>query len=254
MTKEKYKAVIIDDESYAIEVLKILLSKNCPEVELAGTASESVEGIALINQHTPDIVFLDIEMPRLNGFQVLEQVQDLHFHLIFTTAYDQYAVKAFRYSALDYLMKPIVAKELMEAISKLPERKPINKEQLRVTEENLVTVRSHAMPERIVLPHAKGYIFQKIEEIIYCEAMGAYTKLILENKPPLIISKGLSDFEELLKDTIFFRAHRQYLINIKKIQELIREDGGYLRMSDDSKLPLARNRKEEFFALIWPDH
>jgi two-component system LytT family response regulator len=248
--KEKYKTIIIDDEPHAIEVLQILLEKNCKQVEVAGTATKSIEGISLIDHLIPDLVFLDIEMPRMNGFQLLDELHDLHFHLIFTTAYDQYAVKAFRYSALDYLMKPIVAKELIEAINKLPEKSHIEKDHLKVTEENLHTIKSHSIPERIVLPHAKGYTFLKIDEIIYCEAMSSYTKLIIEGKPPLVISKGLGDIEELLKDASFFRAHRQYLINTKKIQELIREDGGCLLLTNGVKIPLARNRKEEFLALI----
>ncbi len=111
-------------------------------------------------------------------------------------------------------------------------------------------VKSHTIPERIILPHAKGYTFQKIDEIIYCEAMSAYTKLILEGKPAFVISKGLGDIEELLKEANFFRAHRQYLVNIKKIQELMREDGGCLRMSNGAKIPIARNWKEEFLSLL----
>lgn len=247
---EKYKAVIIDDEQYAIEVLLMMLQKNCENVEVAGYTTQSAEGVKLIKDINPDIVFLDIEMPRLNGFQILEQLNELYFHLIFTTAYDQYAVKAFRYSALDYLMKPIIAKDLREAINKLPEKKRIDKEHLKITEQNLQIIKSNAVPDKIILPHTKGYTFQKIDEIIYCEAMSAYTKFILEGKPPLVIAKGLGDMEELLKDAGFFRTHRQYLVNIKKIQELLREDGGTLLMTNGSKIPIARNRKEDFLGLI----
>jgi len=249
--KEKYKAVIIDDEPYSIDVLTMLLTRNdVHDIEIAGTTTESTEGIQLINQLQPDVVFLDIEMPRLNGFQLLDQVQNLYFHLIFTTAYDKYAVKAFRYSALDYLMKPINAKELDEAVAKLPLKKKVDKEHLKMTEKNLQTLTAHTIPDQIILPHAKGYLFQKIEAIIYCEAMGAYTKFFTENKQAFITSKALSEVEELLTDSYFFRIHRQYIVNIKKVQEMLREDGGLLLMSNGAKIPVARNRKDEFFTMI----
>jgi len=249
--KEKYKAIIIDDELYSVEVLAMLLQKDFEQtIEVVGTTTESVEGIQLINKLQPDVLFLDIEMPRLNGFQLLDQVHNLHFHLIFTTAYDRYAVKAFRYSALDYLMKPINAKELAEAVTRLPAKQRIDKDQLKLTEKNLQTITSHSVPEQIILPHAKGYLFQKLDTIIYCEAMGAYTRFVIESKPPFITSKALSEIEELLTESHFFRIHRQYIVNIKKVQELLREDGGWLLMSNGVKVPVARNRKDEFFALV----
>lgn len=245
-----YKAVIIDDEPHAVEVLAMLLQKNCPNVDVVATTSESTAAAELILKHHPDVVFLDIEMPRLNGFSLLESLPSLHFHLIFTTAYDQYAVKAFRYSALDYLLKPVLAKDLREAISKLPEKKSPEREQLKLTEENLRLIKLNTVPDKIILPHAKGYTFQKLDEIIYCEAMSAYCKFHFEGKQPLVIAKGLGDIEELLKDAGFFRAHRQYLVNVKKIQELLREDSGTLLMTDGTKIPVARNRKDDFFALM----
>lgn len=249
--KEKYKAVIIDDEPYSIDVLRMLLQSECADViRIAGTTTESTQGIQLLNTLQPDVVFLDIEMPRLNGFQLLDGVQNLYFHLIFTTAYDKYAVKAFRYSALDYLMKPINAKELKEAIARLPDRQRLNREHLKLTEKNLQSLTAQGAPEQIILPHAKGYLFQKLDSIIYCEAMGAYTKFFIENKPAFVTSKALSEIEELLNESHFFRIHRQYIINIKKVQEMLREDGGMLLMSNGAKIPVARNRKEEFMTLI----
>src|SRR5215207_3160332 len=224
MNNKKYRAVIIDDEQAAIDVLRLLLQEHCPEVKVCYSTLDSEEGVQLIREHQPDVVFLDIEMLRLNGFQLLEKVQDIYFHLIFTTAYDQYAIKAFKYCAMDYLLKPIMADELKTAVAKLHDDNPRYYEQTKVLEQNLQAVKEARAPERIILPQAKGYLFQKVEEILYCEAFNTYTKFFIEGKLPLLISKPLGDVEEILHSAGFFRTHRQFLVNIKKMVEFVRTD------------------------------
>jgi two-component system, LytTR family, response regulator len=243
-------AVLIDDEPGALAVMQLLLQKHCIQVNIVGKTSNSVEGAALIKARKPDIVFLDIEMPQLNGFQVLEQVADIDFHLIFTTAYDQYAVQAFRYSAVDYLLKPIVAEDLVNAMKRLELRSKGNREQVQALEQNIQSIRNHQLPDRITLPHTRGYIFQKTADIIYCEAHNTYTKFYIEGKEPLMISKPLGDVEEMLQGGCFFRTHRQYLVNIQKITELLRTDGGFLLMSDGQEIPIVRTRRQELLDMM----
>lgn len=243
-------AVLIDDEPGALAVMQLLLQKHCIQINIVGKTSNSVEGAALIKAKRPDIVFLDIEMPQLNGFQVLEQVEDIDFHLIFTTAYDQYAVQAFRYSAVDYLLKPIVAEDLINAMARLESRYKGNREQMQALEQNIQSVRNQQFPDRITLPHTRGYIFQKTADIIYCEAHNTYTKFYIEGKEPLMISKPLGDVEEMLNGGPFFRTHRQYLVNIQKITELLRTDGGFLLMSDGQEIPIVRTRRQELLDMM----
>ncbi|MEJ7681303.1 MAG: response regulator [Segetibacter sp.] len=203
MEKEIYKAVIIDDEQNSIDVLQMLLQEHCPEVKLSGSTTSSEEGIFLIKRLLPDIVFLDIEMPKYNGFQLLEKVHDIFFHLIFTTAYDQYALKAFKFSALDYLLKPIKVDELKGAISKLQKGDRHYHEKIKVLEQNIQATKINKTLERIILPHIKGYLFQKVDEILYCEAYNTYTKFFIEGKLPMMISKPLGEVEEILEGSGF---------------------------------------------------
>ena len=249
-TSRSWTAVLIDDEPGALAVMQLLLQKHCIQVNIVGKTSNSAAGADLIRSKKPDIVFLDIEMPQLNGFQLLEQLEDVNFHLIFTTAYDQYAVQAFRYSAVDYLLKPIVPEDLVNAMTRLEQRTTGNREQIQVLEQNIQSIRNHQVPDRITLPHTRGYLFQKVADIIYCEAHNTYTKFFIEGKDPLLISKSLGDVEEMLNGGPFFRTHRQYLVNIQKITELLRTDGGFLLMSNGQEIPIVRTRRQELLDMM----
>ncbi|MDR0794414.1 MAG: response regulator [Chitinophagaceae bacterium] len=240
-----FRAIIIDDEPYAVEALQMQLHNHCPQVQVVAVTTQSEEGETLIRKHRPDLLFLDIEMPKINGFQLLELVEDLFFHVIFTTAYDRYALRAFRFSALDYLLKPVDVYELIRAIERLVRRQPTTQNQIELLKEQMEQP-AHK-PTRIALPHQRGYIFQEIESIIYCEASNTYTNFYVEDKNvPLLVSLPLSDLEEMLTGT-FFRIHREYLVHLKKIKELLRTDGGIVVMNNGSQLPLARNRRQELF-------
>jgi len=243
-------AVVVDDESNALTVMEILLKKYCPNVKILALVNNSKGAVQLIKDHKPDIVFLDIEMPQLNGFQILEQVSDESFHLIFTTAYDQYAVKAFKYSAIDYLLKPIERNELIAAVARIDLQDKTRTERISVLENNMVKPESKSKIETIALPHAKGYLFQPMADIVFCESNNTYTTFYIKNKTPLLISKSLGEIENILSPDLFFRVHRQYLVNLKEITELIRADGGSVTMSTGQNLPISRNRKDELLKLL----
>lgn len=249
-TTAQWKALLIDDEPNALVVLQMLLQKHCPHVQVLAAINSSTEAVTIIKQQHPDIIFLDIEMPQLNGFQLLEQVADETFHLVFITAYDQYAIKAFRYSAVDYLLKPVVPEELIAAVAKIDAQDKTRKARIATLAANMQQAGKKQPPEIIALPHSRGYLFQPVTEILYCEAHNTYTTFYFDHKPPLLITKPLSEVENLLEGGSFFRIHRQYLANTKKVKELIRSEGGYLIMNNGQELPLSRNRKDDLMQFL----
>lgn len=243
------KALIIDDERHCVNVLNKLLTDYCPQVHIIGKTTVATEGVELARFHKPDILFLDIEMPVLNGFQVLDEIGDIHCSLIFTTAYNSFAVKAIKYSALDYLLKPIDVKELIAAVHKASEKQAIDNRQLELLRKQFYAPQ-RSMNDKIALPYQHGYSFIEIDAIVLCEADNNYTKVYLSNKEVHLITKTLGDVEEILEGRSFFRTHRQYLINIKHIKRFIKNEGMYVVMQHDISVPIARNKKEEFTLLF----
>jgi two-component system LytT family response regulator len=242
------RAIIIDDEPYAVEVLQMNLQQHCPKVQVVATTTDSQQGEDLLRKHRPDVLFLDIEMPKLNGFQLLERVDDLFFQIVFTTAYDRYALRAFRFSALDYLLKPIDVYELIRVVERLERMQIPVPSQIELLKEQMQEPTK--TPTRIALPNLRGYVFQEVADIMYCESNNTYTYIFLDGKQePIVISSSLGDLEEVL-DNGFFRIHRQYLVNVNKITELLRTDGGMVIMDNGKELPLARNRRQELFELM----
>lgn len=242
------KAIIIDDEKKGRMALKQKLQDYCPKVIVVGEAENGNTGIELINQYEPDIVFLDIEMPRMDGFEMLHQLPENNFNLIFTTAYDQYAIKAIRYAAFDYLLKPIDIEELQATISRIT---PLTKSQttgkLDTLEQNL---QSKTGFKKIAIPTLDGLLFFNADDIINLEANSNYTILHFTNHPKLTASKTLKDFEELLTDKIFFRPHHSHIINLNYIKRYIRGDGGQIEMQNGQIVIVSRRKKEEFLKLI----
>lgn len=240
------QAIIIDDEKKCISLLEKMLKQNLPDVQIAGTATQPEEGIKLIRQTEPDLVFLDIEMPRKNGFEVLEATRDIPYEIIFTTAYNQYAIKAFRYSALDYLLKPVDTTELINAVQRFKARHKTNSRQQQI-DLLFNNLRNLSQPyNKISVATTEGVIFINITDILYCEATGSYTTLFLKNSDKLVTSKALKDFEELLLDHPFFRIHHSYLINLNEIKRYIKGEGGSVLMSNTTELPVSKRKKEEF--------
>lgn len=239
-------AVIIDDERHSVETLAWKLEKHCPAVKVINTFTDPVEGLEFLQENQPDLLFLDIEMPRLNGFELLKQIVPIPFDVIFTTAYDEFGVKAIKFSALDYLLKPIQVDELQTAIEKHREKanSQLTSTQLKVLFSN-IQEEKQGRPGKIALATKESIEFVFPEEIIACSSDSNYTMVYLENGRKKLISRTLKDIEELLSEYQFFRAHHSHLVNLRHVKEFVRHDGGYLIMSNQMTLPVSRSRRED---------
>jgi two-component system LytT family response regulator len=237
------RTIIIDDEPDNVHLLAFQLARHCPQVEIVGQYTESTEALKGIRALKPALVFLDIEMPFLNGFQLLEKVGDIHFSIVFVTAYDQYAVQAFRFSALDYLLKPVDTVDLIASVGRAENHSRVNPHQLDML-RSYYPGGSSGSPDRIALPHAGGLIFVELKQIIYCEADSNYTRFHLTGGEQYIISKTLGDVQEVLEVRGFVRVHRQFMVNLVHIVKLIKGEGTYLQLSNGASIPVARQQKE----------
>ena len=235
------RTLIIDDEESAVNVVKLLLQKYVPEVNEIYTAVGAREGISAINKYKPQLVFLDIEMPLLSGFQLLEQFPGHSFEIIFMTAYDQYAIKAIRYSALDYLLKPIDTEELTAAILRFLEKQHTNN--TKKLYENLaynINLPESSSQYRLALTTIGGTFFYYCNEIIRCEAVGNYTRFVLKNEKPLLTSRTLKEYDDLLTEQNFLRVHRAHLVNSDYISSFSKEHE--IKMRDGSVVPVSRRK------------
>lgn len=244
-------AIIIDDETKGRIALKQKLQQYCPEVQLTGEAANGEEGLLLIEKHQPAIVFLDIEMPRMNGFEMLYRIKNKNFHIIFTTAYDQYAIKAIRYAAFDYLLKPIDIEELRAVIERIQKQSTQihTVQKLQIMETNL---NSKTVLNKIAIPTQEGLLFFNISDITHLQAQSNYTTIYFSNHSPLIASRTLKEFEELLPYPLFFRTHHSYIINLNFIKRYIKGDGGQIEMQNGQFIDVSRRKKEEFLNAIRP--
>ena len=242
------KAIIIDDEKHCITTLVWTLKEYCPEVIISGTAQNGEEGLQLIMKLKPELVFLDIEMPMLNGLDMLQKIDNLNFKVIFTTAYDKYAIKAIKLNALDYLLKPIDKDELIVAIQKAKDEKNgISSMQM----DYLHTITKTRMADKIALSLSTGLQFINLKDLVRVEGDGNYCNFVLSDNRKILLSKKLGDAEELLAENIdFFRAHKSHIINLKFVDRYIRGEGGDIIMTDGTSISLSRNKKEEFLELF----
>lgn len=241
-------AIIIDDEQKGRMALKQKLQDYCADVQLTGEAENGEEGMKLIEKNKPDIVFLDIEMPRMDGFEMLHQLPEKKFHLIFTTAYDQYAIKAIKYAAFDYLLKPIDIEELKSAVSKINSQPPVHTEKkLAALEENLHGKNAF---NKLAIHTLEGLLFFNISDIIHLEAQSNYTVIHFSNQHKITASRTLKDFEELLPQDIFFRPHHSHLINLNYIKRYIKGDGGQIELQNGTYVDVSRRKKDEFLKVI----
>jgi two-component system LytT family response regulator len=211
-------------------------------VQVVGQTSSSEEGLRLIQVLAPDLVFLDIEMPRLNGFQLLEKVGDLSFGLVFVTAYNDFAVKAFRFSALDYLLKPVDSDELHQAVGKAERRQRVDTRQLDLLRTQLS---SRHLADKIAVPYGQGVMFLPVKEVLYCEADSNYTRVIATGNRSYLLTRTLRDVQEVLEEQGFVRVHRHYLVNCDQIKMFMKGEGTYLVMNNEASIPVARNQKDK---------
>ncbi|SFV33205.1 LytR/AlgR family response regulator transcription factor [Thermoflavifilum thermophilum] len=242
------KAMIVEDEQKNIDILKNILEKYCEEVELVGSATSVEEAASLLEKIEPDVLFLDIEMPPHKGFELLEKFDRPKFDVVFITAYEEYALTAIKFSALDYLLKPIKVGEVKHALEKVRERKEKNirstaptsylKDYLKSSGSNL---------SKIVIPVNDGYNIVDLNDIVYCEALDSYTRVILTNGTRHVVSKSLKEYEEMLEDKGFYRVHKSYLINVNHITKIIKGEGAAVIMSDKQNIPISNRKKNEFF-------
>ncbi|CAL2059763.1 LytTR family DNA-binding domain-containing protein [Tenacibaculum sp. 190524A05c] len=245
------KVIIIDDEKRSRRVLRSILEEACDGINSILEASNLIDGVELIKDNNPNIVFLDVEMPKHSGLEILDFFKDktINFQIIFTTAYEQYAVEAFKLSAIDYVLKPIDEKELVKAFEKA--KQVINDNQIKSKLENLEKALHQLSLNKIALEVPKGIIFVSHEDIMYFEADGVYTKVHLENGKTELICRTLKHFtEQLQNQPIFYKPHRSYLINLKFMKELVKKDGFHIVMNNLSTIPIARDRKDEFIQMV----
>ena len=238
------KAILVDDEVHCLDTLSILLREYCPEVQIAERCRSAKAALETIGKLKPSLIFLDIEMPAMNGFEMLEQFEEIPFAIIFTTSYDQYAIKAIRFSALDYLLKPIDPKELVAAVHKMKlHTTPPSAEQLRMLIDRIQNKETGFT--KIAVPAFDGFELIPADQVIRCEADDNYTHLFLKNKNKITACRTLKEMEEQLQDFSFFiRVHHSWIVNLNEVTKYVRGEGGYLIMSDNSTVNVSRSRKE----------
>ncbi|MFL9483536.1 LytR/AlgR family response regulator transcription factor [Chitinophagaceae bacterium LWZ2-11] len=245
------KTIIVDDEVYACQALATLLSRHCPEVEIIAMCNTAKDAAKAIKELKPQLVFLDIEMPYMNGFDLLEILAPVQFDFIFTTGYDQYAIKAIRFSALDYLLKPVDVEELKNAVRKVIERNAqAMPQQLDILLAKLNQPASGI--HRIALPTLEGLQMLPVDTILYCTSNSNYTIITLKDNHKLTISRTLKEIEEMLEDYHFLRVHHSCLVNLNEVRKYTRGEGGSLLMSDGSTVDVSRSRKEMLLKKLQP--
>lgn len=240
------KAIIIDDEAHARESLTNVIHQYCQEITVIGSGENVADAIALINRFSPDIVFLDIDLPNGNGFILFEHITSPNFETIFTTAYEEYAIKAFRVAALDYLTKPIDFRQLIEAVERFRTKQKVELKEQRI--ELLLENLSNKPTEfnKLVLPDYDGYTLIKVSDIIYCKADGSYTEIYLLNGKTITTSKLLKVVEELLPSQTFYRIHKSYVVNLNLIKRYNKSEGHQVLMENNTLLDVSDRNKKEF--------
>ncbi len=246
---EPLKAILVDDEFSSLQNLRQKIVEFCPDLQVVAIAEKPEEAILLIRQHRPDLIFLDIEMPRMNGFRMLDELGDHDLDIIFTTAYNHYAIDAIRISAFDYLMKPIAIKDLQNAVERfVKKRYGRTRDKLEVLKGSLSTMKSQ--DTKIAIPTGDGLEFVPIKSIIHIESSSNYSKIYFTDGKSFLVTRQLKDFEDMLQSFNFYRVHNSHLINLSYIRKYIRGEGGQVIMQNGDVIDVARRKKEEFLRLI----
>ncbi|MBD2699915.1 response regulator transcription factor [Spirosoma sp. BT702] len=243
------RVVLIDDEPNSVETLRLMLGY-LPNIDVVAVCTSATDGIDAILQHQPDTIFLDVEMPFLNGFDLLAALPNVTFSVIFTTAYNHYAIQAIQFSALDYLLKPIGLEELKRAVEKARVRQTQQQQaqQYQIFFDNLKN--QHPARSKIALPTFEGLLFVDVATIIRCESDRNYTQFFLTDHTSVLVSKNLGEFEELLANYNFFRVHNSHLINLAHVRRYLRFEGGQIELTDGTIIDVSRRRKDELLARL----
>ena len=246
--KHLLKTIIIDDEQDAVGFISSIIKEYCPQLLVAGKANNVSEGVQIIKELKPDLIFLDVEMPNGTGFDLLTYFPEKDFDVVFITAFNHYAIKAIKFSAVDYILKPINIHEFIEAVDRVVNKRSSNifsgNDNIKALFENIST--QH--PTRLVIPTSDGREYLNLKEIIRIEADRSYSWFYILNQRKILVSKHLKEFQDLLNDSNFFRPHNSHLINLDYVKKFVRQDGGYIEMVDGSQVPISRTRKDLFLA------
>lgn len=240
------KAIIIDDEKFNADLLHFELTSHFPEVEIIKVCYNAKEGLKAVKELEPDLLFLDIEMPVMNGFEILELSPNVDFHVIFTTAHSEYALQAIKTSAVDYLLKPISRSDLEQALKSYKTRTQTRSSQIDFLLNQLQDIRQSKI-SKIALPTPDGLIFMYIDNLLYFQSDDVYTFAVTDGNKKIFLNKTMKTIEDMIRGLGFFRIHRSYIINLSKIKKFVKADGGYLQMENDDHIPIARSRRDEFF-------
>ena len=240
------RSIVIDDEGECIDTMLLDLAEHCPQVNVVATCPSGKDAVKAIHKHAPDLIFLDIDMPVVNGFDVLEMVKDIDFEVIFTTAYDKYAVQAFKISAVDYLLKPIDQEELRKAVKKVQvlKERGNTQQQLSFLMEQIRDIENNDV-KKIAVPTFDGLEFIRLDDILYCQSDGSYSHIFFVDGRKLYLSKTLRYLEDSLCDYHFFRVHNSYIVNLNFVEKYARTDGGILEMKNGVKIRVSRLKRDE---------
>lgn len=243
------EAIVIDNEISSREALQSLIREHCPGIEIVAVADSVTSGIEAINTYAPDLLFLNVEINGQTGFDLLEQLKEINFAVIFIAAHENYALKAFRFCAIDYLLKPVNVEELIASVKKVEKKKSIIsfKEKFDLLVGN---VKKENKNQRLAVPTADGLVFMDVKDILYGEAKGSYTYLHTKNDTKVLALKKIKEYEQLLAEHDFLRVHHSFIINLKEIKQYIRGEGGCVIMSDNSKVDVSKRKKELFLSKI----
>ena len=244
------RAVLIDDESDSLFMLKDLLRVHCPDVQVVGEAGGVAGGVNEIERTRPDLLFLDIDLDTGNGFELLDQLHSREIHVIFVTAHDDHALRAFQYSAVDYLLKPVAGTELRKAVDKLAGRhgEAQKNVHLELLLQNIRTLKSSE--QKMAIPTLNGLDFVFLKDILRCESSGSYTNILLSDGKAILSSRAIREYEELLPEDLFLRVHNSHIVNLNRIKRYEKGRGGYIVMEDDSTVEVAIRRREEFLKKV----
>ncbi|MDX9906770.1 MAG: LytTR family DNA-binding domain-containing protein [Bacteroidales bacterium] len=239
------KVVIVDDEPDAVKFIQGIIEEYCPNLLVAGVAHSARDGVAVIQQNQPDLVFLDVQMPHGSGFDLLSGFPGKTFDVIFITAFNHYAIQAIKFSAVDYILKPVNINELIEAVKKVEEKRA-SREYRNLDFTHLLENLSVPFPSKLAIPTSDGIEYLNTSELVRIEADRSYSWFYLTEKRKYLVSRNLKEYQELLQDLNFFRPHNSHLINMNFVKKFIRHEGGYIEMTDGSNVPISRGKKDLF--------
>ena len=240
--------IIVDDQEICREALKDLIEEHFSNLNIVGIANDGKNAIKLINKHNPDVVFLDVEMPGMTGFEMLANFDEVNFEIIFTTAKDKYTLQAIRSSALDYLIKPVLLKEMKNAVDKVAKKSQSHNAQIKLLLKNISS--AHEPLKKIALPTLEGFTFLQTDEIIHCNSDNNYTMFYLVSGKSMLVTIQLKEVEDMLSERNFCRIHKSHIINLNQIKKYVRGNGGYVVMNNGNMLSVSRVKKDEFLKMV----